>query len=183
MRLLFVVAVLCLSTFSTAQAQTAANNDARRFADNRSRFQLSDIDGKVIKEMNGAWQQCVMGTKDTEAVVLVLRARDGSIKAASGGRSNQAYQFTFIWNPDIIAVIHTHPNNRNPEPQPQDIQVARRFDVPMFTITRRGMYLYDPVADRVSKVKNGIDWLDTSSWTQSSNLAANKARSHDTVVQ
>ena len=174
MRLLFGVAVLCLCAFSTSQAQTAADSNARRLADKQSHFQLSDIDETVIKEMNGAWQQCLLGNKDTEAVVLVLRQPNGSIKVMSAGGSNQSYQFTFKWNPAIIAVIHTHPNNRAPEPQPQDIQVARKFDVPMFTITRRGMYMYDPVTDRISKVKSGIDWLDSSSWRRGSNLAVNK---------
>jgi hypothetical protein len=94
------------------------------------------------------------------------------VKAVSAGRSNQSYKFTFTWNPAIIAVFHTHPNNRDPEPQGQDILIARRFDVPIFTITRRGMYMYDPATDRISRIKNGIDWLDSSSWRQPSQLAA-----------
>jgi len=175
MRLLFITAVLSLTiSFSTVQAQNAAENDGQLRVGSRSRFQLSDIDEKVIKKLNGAWQQCVLGTMDTEAVVLVLREPGGSIKPVLAGRTNQSYKFTFIWNPATIAVIHTHPNNRDPRPEPQDIQIARKFDVPMFTITRRGMYMYDPVTDRISRVKDGIDWLDSSSWTRGSNLAVNK---------
>ena len=173
MRLHFVTAVLCLTTsLSTVQAQTNSNNDGRDLAVSPSRFRLSEIDKKVIKEFNGAWQQCVLGTKDIEAVVLLLREPDGSTRAVSAGRSTQAYQFTFRWNPAIIAVFHTHPNNRNPKPVTQDILVARRFDVPIFTLTRRGMFMYDPVNDRISIIKAGTDWLEFSSWTQESDLAA-----------
>lgn len=174
MRLLFVLAVLCLIlSFSNAQAQTPGRNDGRPLVGSRTRFVLSDIDEKMVKQFNGAWQQCVLGTKDREAVVLVLREPDGSIKAVSAGRSNQSYQFTFIWNAAIIAIFHTHPNNRDPIPVEQDILVARRFDIPIFTLTSRGMYLYDPATDRITKVKGGIDWLDSSNWRQASQLAAN----------
>lgn len=173
MRLLFVSALFCLTfSFSTGQAQTSHSNGTRPPVVSRSRFLPSDIDEKMVKQFNGAWQQCVLGTKDTEAVVLVLRLPDGSIKAVPAGRSNQSYQFTFTWNPDIIAVFHTHPNNRDSIPVGQDILVARKYDIPIFTLTRRGMYMYDPATDRITRVKSGIDWLDSSSWRQASQLAA-----------
>jgi hypothetical protein len=44
----------------------------------------------------------------------------------------------------IIAVVHTHPNMANPEPRGPDLLIADEFQVPMFTITLAGMYLYDP---------------------------------------
>ena len=137
MRLHFITVVFCLLllSFATAQAQTPAIDRGSALVGSRSRFALSDIDEKVVKEFNGAWQQCLLGTKNTEAVVLVLRDADGLVKAVSAGCSNQSYKFTFTWNPAIIAVVHTHPNNRDPEPQGQDILIARRFDVPIFTIT------------------------------------------------
>jgi len=31
--------------------------------------------------------------------------------------------------------------------------------VPNFTLTRTGMYVYDPATKRTSKVFNGLDWL------------------------
>lgn len=175
MRKLFVSMAICLSfSFSSAQAQSPASNGDRPLG-SPSRFALSDIDEKMVKEFNGAWQQCVLGTRDTEAVVLVLRNPDGSIRAVSAGRSNKAYEFTFVWNPAIIAVFHTHPNNRSPQPVEQDILVARRFYVPVFTLSRQGMFMYDPVTDRITKVRNGIDWLDSSSWIKNTHLAVEGA--------
>lgn len=175
MRKLIVSMAICLSfSFSSAQAQSPASNGDRPLG-SPSRFALSDIDEKMVKEFNGAWQQCVLGTRDTEAVVLVLRNPDGSIRAVSAGRSNKAYEFKFVWDPAIIAVFHTHPNNRPPQPAQQDILVARKFDVPIFTLSRRGMFQYDPVTDRITKVKNGIDWLDSSSWIKNTHLAVEGA--------
>ena len=173
MRKLFVSLAICLSVSFSAHAQSSSKAD-RLVVGSLPRFVLSDIDHAIVEQLNGAWQQCVLGSRDTEAVVLVLRNPDGSIKAVSAGRSNKAYEFTFVWNPSIIAVFHTHPNNRPPQPAEQDILVARKFDVPIFTLSRRGMFLYDPVTDRITKVKNGIDWLDASSWNTNTHLAAKK---------
>jgi len=168
MRLLFTSVATCLSLLlSNAGAQNAPTSGDRPL-----RFVLSDIDEKLVKEFNGAWQRCLLGSKDTEAVVLVLRGLDGSVRAVSAGHSTQSYAFTFKWNPDIVAVFHTHPNNRNPKPQPQDIEIARRFGVPIFTLTRQGMYGYDPVSDRITRVKKGTDWLESSSWVTKEQLAA-----------
>jgi hypothetical protein len=171
MRLLFTSVVTCLALlFSDAAAQNSPTS-----ADRPLRFLLSEIDENLIKEFNGAWQQCVLGSKDLEAVVLLLREPKGSVRAVSAGRSTQSYAFTFKWNPGIIAVFHTHPNNRNPKPQPQDIEIARRFNVPIFTLTSRGMYSYDPVTDRVTRIKSGTDWLESSSWLTKEQLAATES--------
>lgn len=176
MRQPFILALFCLTvSFSAAQAQLShdgGGGENRVVA--RPHFQLSEINEQILKEFNAAWQQSALGTKDTEAVVLVLREPDGSIKAVSGGRTNQSYKSSFTWNPAIIAIVHTHPNSRDPRPSTNDIQIARTFDVPMFTITLKGMYLYDPATDKIAKVKSGVDWCDSSTWRRGSQLATNK---------
>jgi len=88
------------------------------------------------------------------------------VGAVWGGRTNESYKFTFDWNPSIIAIVHTHPNNCDPKPQEQDVLVARKFGVPILTITRRGMYVYDPGVDLITRVHDGTDWLELSSWTR-----------------
>jgi hypothetical protein len=168
MRLIFVSAVACLSLLvSDAGAQNPTTN-----SQGHPRFVLSDVDERLVKEFNGAWKQCVLGAKDIEAVVLLLRDPNGSVRAVSAGHSNQAYAFTFKWRPDITAIFHTHPNNRDPKPQPQDIQIARRYGVPVFTLTSRGMYSYDPATDRVTRIKSGTEWLESSNWLTKQQLAA-----------
>jgi hypothetical protein len=171
---LFVSLAICLSFSFSAHAQSSSKGD-RLVVGSLPRFVLSDIDERIVKRLKAAWHQCALGTTSTEAVVLVLREPDGSIKAVSAGNSHRAYEFHFRWNTAIIAVFHTHPNNRPPHPAEQDILVARKFDVPMFTLTGRGMFLYDPVTDRITKIKNGIDWLDSSSWIKNTHVAVDES--------
>jgi hypothetical protein len=132
--------------------------------ESRTEFVLSRIDERVVKELEKAWNRSAHGIKVTEALVLIFRMADGSIKAVPAGYTNEAFKFTFEWTPSIFAVIHTHCNNKAPEPQPPDVMIAEKFGVPMFTITLSGMFLYDPATKRISKVLDGLDWLKLSSW-------------------
>jgi len=156
------LAVLCF----TLSLQNGAQADASPVVSTRARFKLSDIDKRVVKQFDSAWRQCGHGTKPFEAVVLILRESDGSTEAFLAGSSNQSYEFTFRWNPAIIAIVHTHPNNRNPKPQDQDILVATKFAVPVLTITSFGMFMFDPATHQISKIYDDLEWLDTSSWAR-----------------
>ncbi len=80
------------------------------------------------------------------------------------GATNENRQFTFSWHPATIAIVHTHPNASDPKPQDEDIAVADRHHVPIFTITSRGMYVYDPGTRKLSKVMSNLDWLEVSNW-------------------
>ena len=41
----------------------------------------------------------------------------------------------------------------DPKPSTQDMRVGDRFGVPIFTITRWGMFMYDPNTKRVTKIQ------------------------------
>ncbi|HMG35904.1 MAG TPA: hypothetical protein VKM94_18360 [Blastocatellia bacterium] len=166
--LLLSLILVCEVGRAQTRLDAPPNDRASRPVPRNQRFVLSDIDEKIVKQFKGAWQQSGLGTKDSEAVVFVVRKADGSVDAVWGGCTNESYKFTFHWNPSIIAIVHTHPNSRDPKPQEQDLLVAQRFGVPILTITRRGMYIYDPSLDRIKKVHNGTDWLEISSWTRKS---------------
>ena len=45
------------------------------------------------------------------------------------------------------------------------MKVADKYNVLMFTLTVRGMYVYDPGTKKTSVVMYGLDWLDASKWT------------------
>jgi hypothetical protein len=77
-------------------------------------------------------------------------------------RTNEYKKCTFKWNAAAIAIVHTHPNGSDPKPAEQDRQVADKYDVPNFTLTLSGMYVYDPATKKTSKVLNGLDWLNLS---------------------
>ena len=131
-----------------------------------SRFSLAKIDRNIVKEFARAWEEVALGMRATEAVVLIFRTSDGSYRAVNCGRPNQAYRFSFVWDPNTIAVVHTHPNNREPEPHGGDIVLADRFGVPVLTMTSKGMYMYDPTTKQITRVHRSLDWLDESRWKQ-----------------
>jgi hypothetical protein len=122
--------------------------------------ELMSIDEEVRKEFEKAWRVSTCGTKNVEGLVLLYRMRDGSIAARSQGNSNEYKRFSFAWSPTIIAVVHTHPNSEAPAPHGADLDLANRFQIPVFTITSRGMFGYDPATRKITRIQNNLDWLN-----------------------
>jgi len=123
---------------------------------------MSGLDEDVRAEFEKAWQVAGSGCKPVEGVVLLFRNKDGSIMARSQGWTNERLRFTFKWSPTIIAVVHTHPNTSNPQPEGKDLELADRFRIPIFTITNRGMFAYDPTTRKTTKVAVGLTCMETS---------------------
>ncbi|HWN99528.1 MAG TPA: hypothetical protein VNS63_09695 [Blastocatellia bacterium] len=129
-------------------------------------FVISTFDRKVIDEFGEAWMRVGNGTSSYESVVLILRMADGGYGARLLGWTNQHRAFTFGWHPATVAIVHTHPNNADPRPQGDDLNIADKYGVPIFTIGRHGMFVYDPATKTTTKVKDGLDWLDPSKWPE-----------------
>jgi hypothetical protein len=160
-RYAILVVLLCLLTASTARAQAP-----HAASEGKHVFTLSKIDEGVVKEFRAAWRRVGSGIRAVESVVLIFRNADGSYRATSAGFTNEFRRFTFTWNPEAIAIIHTHPKDRKPEPHEADMQLADRLGVPVITITLSGMYVYDPITKSTIKVKEGLDWLNATKWAQ-----------------
>ena len=127
-------------------------------------FVMSRFDGDAIRKFNEAWNSTGNGTTSRERVVLILKMIDGRYGSKLLSLTNDYKSCTFTWHPATIAIIHTHPNSSNPKPQQADIEIADRYKVLMFTITSRGMYLYDPSTRQTTKVQDDLEWLKPSSW-------------------
>jgi len=125
---------------------------------------ISTIDKRIVEAFGKAWRRSGNGSLPLEGVVLILRMADGGYSGREMGSTNEHKKFTFRWHPATIAIVHTHPNASDPKPQDEDITVADRYNVPVFTITSRGMYVYDPGSRKVGKVMSNLDWLDVSNW-------------------
>ena len=137
-------------------------------------FSPSKINEQIVKEFDSAWRRSRNGTAPLESLLLIVPNADGSYRAVSAGTTNQYKRFTFTWNPEAIAIVHTHPNNSGPEPQEPDRRVADRLGVPIMTITLSGMYMYDPDAKKTVKLKDGLDWRDRSKWARDSVVASSR---------
>ena len=127
---------------------------------------MSRFDKDIVKAFRAAWYHAGKGVAALEAVVLIIRKTDGSCKAVLLDPTRQHYRFTFCLQPGTIAVVHTHPNDVDPRPAAADINIADRFQVPMFTLTTNGMFLYDPTTKVTRRVQDGIDWLINSKWAR-----------------
>ena len=143
----------------TANSAGLPGNSSRPAPINIISSILSGIDEAVIREFRTAWKISGSGFMKREGVVLLYRMHDGSIKARSQGCSNEYMQFTFTWRPNVIAIVHTHPNDTDPQPTREDSRLADRFAVPIFTLTSQGMFVYDPATKKVSRLFKYLDWL------------------------
>ena len=127
-------------------------------------FVISAVNQGTVEAFSSAWRRSGNGTSPREGVVLILRMVDGGYKGIDIGSTNEHKQFTFRWHPATIAIVHTHPNSSDPLPQHDDIAVADKYQIPIFTITSRGMYVYEPQSKKISKVMSNLDWLNFSNW-------------------
>jgi hypothetical protein len=122
------------------------------------------IDERIVEEMERAWRFVGGGINEKEAVLLLFPMDDGSIQARPEGLTNEQKAFTFRWSPSAIAILHTHPNSADRQPSRRDRQLADKLGVPIFTLTFRGMYVYDPRTKKVTQIKRGLEWLKLSKW-------------------
>lgn len=127
-------------------------------------FVVSKFDRDIIKKFGEAWRYSGNGTTDSESVVLIFRMIDGRYTARNLGITNEHRSFTFRWHPGAIAIVHTHPNNSSPKPQLADCQIADKYGIPVFTLTLSGMFVYDPYTKQITRVQDGLNWLELSKW-------------------
>jgi hypothetical protein len=125
---------------------------------------VGKIDDAVVEEFRKAWRVAGAGAFEIEGLVLLYRNPDGTITAKSQGQTNQRRRFSITWNPEVIAIVHTHPNSCNAQPEGGDLEIGDHLGIAVFTITNRGMYVYDPGTKKTSKVRDGLDWLETAKW-------------------
>ena len=125
---------------------------------------LTRIDGRAVQEMKRAWSAAGAGMGSEEAVLLIFLMPDDSIQASLQGMTNERRAFTFKWAPSAVAIVHTHPTSVSPRPSPADRQLADTLGVPIFTLTARGMYSYEPHTKKVTKIHDALDWLELAQW-------------------
>jgi hypothetical protein len=137
---------------------------------------ISAIDERVVAQLERAWRAAGAGMENRESVVLLFRMVDGSIEARGQGLTNEQLGFTFRWHPEAVAIVHTHPNSVNPRPSENDRRIADKMAVPIFTITSRGMFVYDPEMKTISQLQASLNWLELSKWTHGPNQNNSLAR-------
>ena len=127
-------------------------------------FDISKMRPDLVAELRRAWRLAERGDSNRETAVLIVRTPDGAY-ASELKQDPSGYQtVTFQVRPGVVAIFHTHPNRSPAQPSPQDIHNSDRLQVPNFTLTSRGMWLYDPAARKTTLVMPFLSWLTARNW-------------------
>jgi hypothetical protein len=152
---------------SPALAQSKGGPDAGKTA-----AILARIDGSVVREFGRAWH--LSGNGRVETLVLISWQSDGSLAAQAQPCSAAGTFCRFPLTSRVVAIAHTHPESGDERPSNDDVALADRFGLPVFTLTRRGMYVYDPDTKKVRELQVNLDWLNPAKWAKYSLVAANR---------
>lgn len=125
---------------------------------------LNKVDEDLINQFRKAWATSKAGFDSREGLVIVFLMQDGRYVGRSPGATNEFEQVSFKWDPASIALVHTHPNSINAMPSGIDQLTAERLGIPVFTITNRGMYVYNPTTMKTTRVMKDLDWIEPSKW-------------------
>jgi len=135
-------------------------------------FDISMVGSDVVSRFREAWHISERGDSNREVVVQIVRQPDGAY-AAEIATDPQGYQtVTFEVRPEAVAIFHTHPNRCPAKPSPQDTRNSDQLQVPNFTLTNRGMWVYDPASKRTSLVMPFLSWLRPENWQRARVRAA-----------
>jgi JAB domain-containing protein similar to deubiquitination enzymes len=101
-----------------------------------------------------------MKSCEGEHAAFVVKRTDGKLAVIKWSTDCAALRKSYhgIVPPNTIAIVHTHPEGRR-EPSMQDIGEARRIKLPICVLTRRGIWMADPVEGK------SIALLDDPAWT------------------
>jgi len=113
----------------------------------------------VLRAAHAAWKESACGVLDFEAAFR-LDGNPVAFRVVAAATTNASRQQTLsIVAGGTFAVFHVHPNRTQAEPSQHDRIVADRYQFKIYTIHVRGLYEYDPATRRVTKLRNGVEWM------------------------
>ncbi len=92
------------------------------------------------------WEESGFGGVAVERAAWVLALDAGNVRWQAWP-DEQLYLRAHWRGPvpaDAVAIVHTHPDAGNPRPSPQDIETARRIGVPVYAVSRAGIWKAEP---------------------------------------
>jgi hypothetical protein len=111
----------------------------------------------------GLWKEAGFG-KDpnkTERAAWIVRNAAGNFKYIRWNKSLEPNKE--LWKgavpENIIAQIHTHPAIDDPKPSRSDRALARKINIPLYTISGSGIWKVMPDGT-VTKIA-GVDWFES----------------------
>jgi hypothetical protein len=116
-------------------------------------------DPQVIFAMSKAWTQSGNGTTGKEASFRIDASPSG-IRVVSLPFTNEfkKHRVKLIRGVTFL-IFHVHPGGDNPAPSKIDKEIADRHQVRIVTMHVGGLYEYDPITGKTTKLRNKLDWI------------------------
>jgi hypothetical protein len=77
---------------------------------------------------------------------------------ANPGSTGSLHQ---VLHPDTLLALHVHPDDADPEPSKQDVEIAKRSGKQIYVQSRDGLFAVDAQGN-VRQVEKGTDWMNSS---------------------
>jgi len=122
---------------------------------------LSPLDNpEVVAALRTVWFQTINGRRGTEASFR-LDGKPSAYRIITSPPTNEFRKQKLEIIPGLtLAVFHVHTAKGEPEPSPADRSIADRYKLRMYTIHLQGLYEYDPVTKRTTKLRDGVKWMN-----------------------
>ena len=132
-------------------------------------------DPGVIGALLTAWKQSENGATGFEASFRLDASSSGYEIVAAPFSNQYMEQKLRVIRGKTFAIFHVHPTKGEPEPSPQDRSIADNYKLKMVTLHKSGLYEYDPVMKRTSRLRSGLAWLRPSENTRQAATAPRAA--------
>jgi hypothetical protein len=92
------------------------------------------------------WEEAGFGGVAVERAAWVLAVDAGHVRWQAW--PDEKYCLRAHWKGPVpagaVAIVHTHPTVADPKPSPQDVETARRIGLPVYTVSRAGIWKAEP---------------------------------------
>jgi len=129
-------------------------------------FQLKNMNSTLVAQLKQAWQAAGKGSSNHEAAVIIVQQPDSSYQAILVFDQEGFQTIRLEVPPHAVAIFHTHPNHAGGEPSLADRRNSDLLSIPNFTLTDRGVWVYDPHTRRTSRIHYKLAWLDAKNWQE-----------------
>lgn len=119
---------------------------------------LTLLEGTLRAPAYRLWAAADFGSTPRECAAWIVRDDSEGLRWVSwpNGRQFLSAKWKGAFPPGAVAIVHTHPATVDPRPSGQDVETARQVGVPIYTVSRSGIWKAVPDGSIVS--------VDDSRW-------------------
>jgi hypothetical protein len=117
------------------------------------------VEGMLKERALRLWKESGCGFLRTEHAAWIVASDEPGLSFVSW--PHRGFVGKEVWRgpvpPNVIAIIHTHPDDVDPRPSARDAATARRFGISNYTVSRRGIWKTTPDGRTVQV--DGEEWF------------------------